>query len=47
MTSLGAEEIPRDKFLAELERALKLSGHPGHWQTEIVLQDLVDTGNHL
>lgn len=47
LTSLGAEEIPRDKFLAELERALKLSGQPGHWQTEIVLQNLVDTGNHL
>jgi leucyl/phenylalanyl-tRNA--protein transferase len=47
LSSLGAEEISRDKFLTELERALIFSGQPGHWQTEIVLQDLVDTGNHL
>jgi leucyl/phenylalanyl-tRNA--protein transferase len=45
LTSLGAEEIPRNVFLTELERALKLSGHPGRWQMEIATQDLSDTGS--
>jgi leucyl/phenylalanyl-tRNA--protein transferase len=45
LTSLGAEEIPRNAFLAELERALNLSGRPGRWQSEIATQDLTDTGS--
>jgi leucyl/phenylalanyl-tRNA--protein transferase len=45
LTSLGAEEIPRSAFLTEIERALKLPGQPGRWQTEIATQDLTDTGN--
>ena len=45
LTSLGAEEIPRSAFLAELGRALKLPGQPGHWQIEIATQDLTDTGS--
>jgi len=46
LTSLGAEEIPRSRFLAELERALALPGQPGHWQSEIAMQNLIDTGSH-
>ena len=45
LTSLGAEEIPRSAFLAELGRALKLPGQPGHWQIKIATQDLTDTGS--
>ena len=45
LTSLGAEEIPRSAFLAELGRALKLPGQPGHWQLQIATQDLTDTGS--
>ncbi|HJW80703.1 MAG TPA: leucyl/phenylalanyl-tRNA--protein transferase [Acidiferrobacterales bacterium] len=45
LTSLGAEEIPRSAFLAELGRALKLPGQPGRWQIEIATQDLTDTGS--
>jgi leucyl/phenylalanyl-tRNA---protein transferase len=45
LTSLGAEEIPRNAFLAELECALNLSGRPGRWQSEIASQDLTDTGS--
>ncbi len=44
LTSLGAVEIPRNAFLTELERALKRSGHPGHWQCDIATQHLTDTG---
>lgn len=46
LTSLGAEELPRGIFMTELEHALKLSGRPGRWQTEIAAQDLIDTGGH-
>ena len=45
LTSLGAEDIPRRTFLAELGRALKLPGQPGRWQIEIATQDLTDTGS--
>ena len=31
LTSLGAQEIPRSVFMAELGRALKLPGQPGRW----------------
>lgn len=45
LTSLGAEEISRSKFLTELGRALKLSGQPGRWPAQIATQDLTDTGS--
>ncbi len=45
LTSLGAEEITRSAFLAELGRALKLSGQPGRWQAEIAARNLTDTGS--
>jgi len=45
LTSLGAEELPRDIFLTELERALKLCGRPGRWQTEILTRNLIEPGN--
>jgi leucyl/phenylalanyl-tRNA--protein transferase len=35
LASLGAEEIPRAQFLAELERALQHPGQPGRWPVEI------------
>jgi leucyl/phenylalanyl-tRNA--protein transferase len=47
LTSLGAEEIPRSRFLAELGHALKLARQPGRWQSEIATQNLTDTGSHL
>ncbi len=45
LTSLGAEEIPRNRFLTELGRALKLSGQAGRWQVAIATRNLTDTGN--
>jgi len=45
LTSLGAEEIPRSRFLTELNRALGLSGQPGRWQIEIAIQHLTETGS--
>ena len=45
LTSLGAEEIPRREFLNELKRALQCSGQPGHWEMEIVTQNLCDIGS--
>jgi leucyl/phenylalanyl-tRNA---protein transferase len=42
LTSLGAEEIPRSRFLVELASALTRSGHPGRWNIEIATQDLID-----
>lgn len=40
LASLGAEDIPRPRFLEELRRALDLPGRPGRWQTEITTRDL-------
>ena len=34
LSSLGAEEIPRARFLAELARGLMRSGQPGRWRDE-------------
>jgi len=45
LTSLGAEEIARSAFLAELGRALNRSGQPGRWQIEIATQNLTDKGS--
>jgi leucyl/phenylalanyl-tRNA--protein transferase len=45
LTSLGAEAIPRNEFLNELERAAQLPGQPGHWQTKSAARDLTDTGS--
>jgi leucyl/phenylalanyl-tRNA---protein transferase len=42
LTSLGAEEIPRRRFLAELAQGLNLAGQPGRWQVEIASQDLIE-----
>jgi len=44
LTSLGAEEIPRDAFLTELGLALKRSGQPGRWQSEIATLHMTDGG---
>lgn len=34
LASLGAEEIPRARFLAELQSAIQLPGKPGRWPRE-------------
>jgi len=44
LTSLGAEEIPRDAFLTELGLALKRSVQPGRWQSEIATLHMTDGG---
>jgi len=35
LASLGAEEIPRQQFLMQLEQALKQPGHGGPWQVKM------------
>jgi leucyl/phenylalanyl-tRNA--protein transferase len=41
LTSLGAVEIPRAQFLAELETALARPGHAGRWPDRIGTPELV------
>jgi len=41
LTSLGAEEIPRARFLAELETNLSLSGRHGRWSETIYTTGLI------
>jgi leucyl/phenylalanyl-tRNA--protein transferase len=43
LASLGAEEIPRRRFLDELEAALKRPGQPGPWRIERSGADLAGT----
>jgi leucyl/phenylalanyl-tRNA--protein transferase len=43
LASLGAEEIPRCQFLAELQAALTRPGRPGRWRDRIETRSLVDT----
>lgn len=45
LASLGAEEIPRSLFLAELEHALNLHGQPHRWPVQLATQDLTATGS--
>lgn len=40
LTSLGAESIPRARFLGELAAALRLPGRPGRWRGEIAGPEL-------
>lgn len=42
LASLGAEEIPRRTFLAELATALARPGRPGRWREEIDTRNLID-----
>lgn len=39
LTSLGAEDIPRRRFLSELDRAVSLTGNPGRWQSAMGPRD--------
>ena len=41
LASLGAEEIPRVRFLAELAPGLTRPGHPGRWHGEWAATDLM------
>lgn len=43
LASLGAEEIPRARFLAELEAGLNLPGRPGRWSETIATPGLIGT----
>jgi leucyl/phenylalanyl-tRNA--protein transferase len=43
LTSLGAQEIARSVYMAELDCALKLSGQPGRWQGEVATRNLIET----
>lgn len=45
LTSLGAENIPRARFLQELAAALRHPGRPGRWSGEIRSPELVGTGD--
>jgi leucyl/phenylalanyl-tRNA--protein transferase len=35
LQSLGASEIPRDRFLVRLRQAVQQTGHDGSWAYEI------------
>jgi leucyl/phenylalanyl-tRNA--protein transferase len=41
LTSLGAENIPRSRFLHELAAGLRQPGHPGRWSGEITGPELI------
>lgn len=43
LASLGAEALSRNRFLAELDLALRGPDRPGNWQIEIRTSTLVDT----
>jgi leucyl/phenylalanyl-tRNA--protein transferase len=40
LNSLGAESVPRARFLSELDAALKLPGWPGHWTNTLTTESL-------
>jgi leucyl/phenylalanyl-tRNA--protein transferase len=42
LASLGAETIPRTRFISELAHALPLPGHPGRWQGERACNSLLN-----
>ena len=43
LARLGAEAMARNRFLAELDQALRGPDHPGAWQIEIRTSTLADT----
>jgi len=43
LARLGAEAMARNRFLAELDQALRRPDHPGAWQIEIRTSILADT----
>ncbi|MDH4133468.1 MAG: leucyl/phenylalanyl-tRNA--protein transferase [Gammaproteobacteria bacterium] len=43
LTSLGAEDISRARFLEEVGTALNATGHPGRWSETILPADLIET----
>jgi leucyl/phenylalanyl-tRNA--protein transferase len=45
LASLGAEEIPRQQFLMQLERALKQPDHSGPWQVDMDTRMLADAAH--
>jgi leucyl/phenylalanyl-tRNA--protein transferase len=42
LVSLGAETIPRTRFISELTHALALPGHPGRWLGELQSHALLE-----